>query len=232
VKKVIYTTIIGDYDYLEEPDFIPKGYDFICFTDQKINTPYGSVWNIKQIPSLYADNTRTARKYKILPHRYLPEYDISIWTDGNEIIVGDVNKLQEAQLSNQNMAVYNHMSCWDKRDCAYQEAEAIFALGKQNNSWKDDPTIIQEQMNRYNQDGYPRNNGLIVSGVMFRKHNSPDVINCMEAWWSEIKYGSRRDQLSFNYAAWKTQTTFNWINQDIRDDGYVLEVKHTHQKKK
>ena len=54
----------------------------------------------------------------------------------------------------------------------------------------------------------------------------------MEAWWDEIKYGSKRDQLSFNYAAWKTETEFNWINQDIRDDGYMLEVKHTHQGKK
>ncbi len=231
MRKVIYTTIIGNYDHLEEPSYIPEGYDFICFTDQKINKP-DSVWNIKQIPPLYADNTRTARKYKILPHRFLPEYDISIWTDGNEIIVGDVDKLQKEHLSNQNMAVYNHMSCWDKRDCVYQEAEAIFALGKQNNSWKDDPNIIVKQMNRYSEDMYPRNNGLIVSGVMFRKHNKADVIRCMEAWWNEIKYGSRRDQLSFNYAAWKTKTTFNWINQDIRDDGYVLEVKHTHQKKK
>ena len=52
----------------------------------------------------------------------------------------------------------------------------------------------------------------------------------MELWWEELKYGSKRDQLSFNYASWKTNTQFNWINQDIRDDGYVLEVKHSHQK--
>ena len=64
------------------------------------------------------------------------------------------------------------------------------------------------------------------------KHNQKDVIKAMEMWWDEIENGSRRDQLSFNYAAWKTKTGFNWIKQDIRDDGYVLEVKHTHQKKK
>ena len=113
MKKVIYTTIIGKYDTLEEPKFIPKDYDFICFTDQKINKP-NSIWEIRQVLPLYEDNTRTARKYKILPHRFLPEYDISIWTDGNEIIVGDINKLQEKYLNTTNMAVYNHMSCWDK----------------------------------------------------------------------------------------------------------------------
>ena len=38
MKKVIYTSIMGDYDVLEEPRFIPEGYDFICFTDQIIKT--------------------------------------------------------------------------------------------------------------------------------------------------------------------------------------------------
>ena len=229
MKKVIYTTIIGKYDILEEPSFIPEGYDFICFTDQKINKP-NSIWKIRQVLPLYKDNTRTARKYKILPHRFLPEYDISIWTDGNELVVGDINKLQEKYLKDKNMAIYNHMSCWDKRDCVYEEAKAIFNLGNQNNNWKDDPSIITKQMERYVNEQYPPNNGLIVSGVMFRKHNKKDVIDCMETWWTELKYGSRRDQLSFNYAAWKCNTQFNWINQDIRDDGYVLEVKHNHQK--
>ena len=229
MKKVIYTTIIGKYDILEEPSFIPEGYDFICFTDQKINKP-NSIWEIRQVLPLYKDNTRTARKYKILPHRFLPEYDISIWTDGNELVVGDINKLQEKYLKDKNMAIYNHMSCWDKRDCVYEEAKALFNLGNQNNNWKDDPSIITKQMERYVNEQYPPNNGLIVSGVMFRKHNKKDVINCMETWWTELKYGSRRDQLSFNYAAWKCNTQFNWINQDIRDDGYVLEVKHNHQK--
>jgi hypothetical protein len=90
MKKVIYTSIIGNYDVLEEPRFIPKGYDFICFTDQIIEKP-NSVWKIKQVLPLYEDNTRTARKYKLLPHRFLPEYEISIWVDGNELVVGDVN---------------------------------------------------------------------------------------------------------------------------------------------
>tara|TARA_B100001059_G_scaffold218680_1_gene239100 strand:- start:16203 stop:16895 length:693 start_codon:yes stop_codon:yes gene_type:complete len=228
-KKVIYTSIIGKYDSLTEPKYIPKGYDFICFTDQDIDNP-NSIWEIRKVLPLYKDNTRTARKYKILPHRFLPEYDLSIWVDGNEIIVGNVDKLQEEYLSNKNMAVYNHMSCWDKRNCIYDEAKAIFYLGNKNNNWKDNPKIIENQMNKYFKEGYPPNNGLIVSGVMFRKHNKKDIIDCMELWWEELKYGSKRDQLSFNYTSWKCGTSFNWINQDIRDDGYVLEVKHNKHK--
>jgi len=230
MKKVIYTAIVGDYDELEEPKYIPKGYDFICFTDQKIKKP-NSIWKIKPILPLYKDNTRTARKYKILPHRFLSEYDISIWTDGNELIVGDVDELQKKYLNDKNMAVYNHMSCWDKRNCVYQEAQAIINLGTQVNNWKDNPDIVSKQVNKYYEKGYPPNNGLIVSGVMFRKHNDPQIIKCMEFWWEELKKGSKRDQLSFDYSAWKTKTSFNWINQDIRNDGYVLEIKHNKSKK-
>ena len=231
MKKVIYTSIIGKYDELVEPKYVPKGYDFICFTDID-GIPQDTIWDIRKVIPLYEDNTRTARKYKILPHRFLPEYDISIWVDGNEIVVGDVDKMVDKYLTNNDMAVYNHMSCWDKRNCIYDEAKAIFSLGNaDSNNWKDNPQIISNQMNRYIKDNYPPNNGLIVSGVMLRKHNSPQVIKCMEHWWKELKKGSKRDQLSFNYSTWKTQTEFNWIDQDIRNDGYVLEVKHNKSKR-
>ena len=35
-----------------------------------------------------------------------------------------------------------------------------------------------------------------------------DVIKVMEDWWLELKYGSKRDQLSFNYTAWKNSFNF------------------------
>ena len=53
----------------------------------------------------------------------------------------------------------------------------------------------------------------------------------MEKWWEELKYGSKRDQLSFDYAAWKTQLKFNYFNGDIRSDGYTFEVRHKKIKK-
>jgi len=31
-KKVVYTAIFGDYDYLEKPKYVLDGFDFICFT--------------------------------------------------------------------------------------------------------------------------------------------------------------------------------------------------------
>ena len=69
-KKVIYTAIFGDYDNLHIPEFVPDGFDFICFTDGNLKSDF---WDVKKVLPLYEDSTRNARKYKILTHRFLSE---------------------------------------------------------------------------------------------------------------------------------------------------------------
>ena len=54
-------------------------------------------------------------------------------------------------------------------------------------------------------EGYPHDNGLVISGVLFRRHNEKDVIKVMEDWWHEIKYHSHICQLSLPYVFWKNK---------------------------
>ena len=54
-KKVIYTSTFPHKNNMEyflfEPEVIPQGYDFVCFTN---NTNFKSdVWDIRIVPSLY-----------------------------------------------------------------------------------------------------------------------------------------------------------------------------------
>ena len=230
-KNVIYTAIFGKYDDLPTPQYIPDNWDFICFTDGDIKS---DVWNIKKVTPLYEDSTRTARKYKILPHRFLQGYENSIWIDGNFLIKNDINMLWDEHIKNQNMAVYNHMHCWDKRNCIYEEANMIEHLFNINQSPgkqpKDNLDLIKQQMIRYEEQNYPRNNGLIISGILLRKHNKLDVIETMEAWWGELKYGSKRDQLSFDYVSWKNDFTFQSIHEDIRQNHFFELLKHNKHK--
>ena len=223
-RVVIYTAIFGEYDTLLTPENVLPNADYICFTDSDLTS---DIWQIRKVPAIYNDSTRCARKYKLLPHRYLSEYDTSLWVDGNINTHGDINKFIDIYLSSSNIAVYDHMQCFDKRSCVYQEAQAIFYFGNKNGNFKDNPKLIQKQMERYIADSYPHQNGLLSSGVILRKHNQGDVIDCMEYWWQELKYGSKRDQLSFNYSAWKTDLNFSWIKGDIRDNEFVKLVgKH------
>ena len=230
MKKVIYTAIFGDYDNLAEPQYVPDGFDFICFTDNReLETPSDSKWKVKYVKPLYSDSTRNARKYKILPHRFLSEYDVSIWIDGSQHIVGDFNDLLVNHLSDRDMACFDHLQCrLDPRGCVYQEAQAILWLGNNdpNKNFKDNPELVVNQVKKYQKEGYPQNNGLITSGVLLRNHNEPTIIEAMELWWEELKYNSKRDQLSFNYVAWKTRLKFNLMDGDIRDNNYTKTVRH------
>tara|TARA_B100001250_G_scaffold411841_1_gene441475 strand:+ start:1021 stop:2664 length:1644 start_codon:yes stop_codon:yes gene_type:complete len=227
MRKVIYTTIFGGYDNLVEPQYKPEGWDFICFTDSDLKS---DTWKIVKKPLVYTDNTRTAKRFKVLPHKYLSDYDYSIFIDGNMTIRGDVNDLINKHLSDSNVAFFDHaQNRLDPNNCIYREADYIFYLGQKNNgNYKDNPILIQKQMERYKQEGYPQKNGLITGMVILRKHNETDCIKVMEKWWEEIKYNSKRDQLSFNYSAWKTDVKFNYMDGDSRDNEYFISLgKHT-----
>ena len=97
-------------------------------------------------------------------------------------------------------------------------------------NYKDKPEIIQRQIQKYVDEKYPSTNGLIKGGVILRRHNEPDVIESMERWWDEIKYNSKRDQLSFNYIAWKQNLNFNYIDGDIRNNSFFKNINHTGKK--
>ena len=224
-NKVIYTAIFGGYDNLTEPSFIPDGWDFICFTDSDIKS---DVWDVRKVQPLYEDSTRNARKYKVLPHRFLSEYDVSVWVDGNILIRNNLNELVDDYLQDCNIAMMNHnKNILDPRDCIYEEAQTILYFGQKNNNYKDNPNLIISQMEKYKNENYPQKNGLAVTMEVLRRHNEKDVIDTMNLWWDEIKYGSKRDQLSFNYCAWKTNLNFKWMDGDSRDNKYFLNMgKH------
>ena len=44
---------------------------------------------------------------------------------------------------------------------------------------------------------------------VLRRHNETDVVDSMEDQWVELKYNSKREQLSFNYIAWKNKLKFS-----------------------
>jgi len=230
IKKVIYTTIFGGYDNLVEPHYIPEGWDFICFTDADLKS---DVWKIVKVKTFYNDNTRNAKQFKVLPHRHLLDYDYSIFIDGNMTVRNNPDELIDNYLNTSNVAFFNHdKNLLDPRDCIYKEAEVIFEFGRRNGNYKDNPELIRTQMQKYYDKGYPANNGLITGMVIMRKHNEKDCVEVMEDWWLEIKYNSRRDQLSFNYVAWKNKTNFNYLPGDSRDNKWFVSLgKHTGKSK-
>jgi len=242
-KKVIYTSVFGCTEennyHLHMPDVPLDGWDFICFTD---NPNFKSdLWDVKLVKPLYDDGARNAKRYKLKPHVFLKDYDISVWHDIEVKITKDIDSLVTDMLSENNLAILNHELCGrtvsgdlNVRKCVYEEAKFIQWLGDNNpkKKYKDNMDIIHAQVDRYRKEGYPENNGLARTTVMIMKHNEDDVKQQMDTWWEEMKYGSRRDQISFNYSAWKNDFKFTYIQEDIDDNPYFLYMKKWRQVKR
>jgi hypothetical protein len=230
-KKVIYTAIFGDNYFLHDPIKISKEYDYICFTDSE--SYKSDVWDIKKVTPLYSHKGLNNRKYKLLPHRYLSKYDFSIYIDGDLKITDDIGVLAESYIDNP-LSVLDHSLCGvnstgnlNTRNCIYEEANFIKWLGDNHprKTYKDNITTIFNQMERYKFEGYPVNNGLARNSLIMRNHNNAEVINVMEKWWVELKYNSKRDQLSFPYVCWKENFLYEFIPEDIDNNKWVKLMK-------
>lgn len=213
-KNVIYTAITGNYDNLKEPKLISENFDYVCFTDN--SNLKSKVWKIIQIDYYKNDLVKTARRYKILPHLYFSDYEYSIWIDGGFKIVGDIDEFIDTKMGNQNMMYFKHRV----RNCIYDESKKCIDCKK------DKESIIRSQMKKYKLEGYPRNEGLIESGVIVRKHNDTHVIKLMEDWWAEVDKFSKRDQLSFNFVAWKNHAEYVLLCENIVSNKYFRWISH------
>ena len=126
----------------------------------------------------------------------MKEYDLSIWVDGNVVLKGDLNKFVKKYI-NDKSSIY--VPKHPQRNCIYIESAIVGKMGK------DKREIVKPQMDRYKKEGFPQNYGLLQSNILIRKHNNEDCIKLMEEWFNEVKKGSHRDQLSFNYVSWKNK---------------------------
>lgn len=205
-KIVCYTCITRRYDSLKDPLVVSPEIDYVVFTDDEVSS---KIWKKHSIPKElnYLSDIKKQRIIKICPHRYLPEYDISVWIDGSFQIIGDLKKfVEEYDLRKSPLYTRIHPS----RNCIYDEAEACKALHK------DLASTIDAQVGRYREEGYPRKIGMAETGVLLRKHNDFNCKMLDNAWAQELLLNSCRDQLSFNYVAWKQRLVPGLLTNEFK----------------
>ena len=129
---------------------------------------------------------------KIMAHRFLSEYDASIYLDNTIRMVAPYEEtFARLEGSASPMITFRHP--W--RSCVYQEAEAVKHAGY------DDATLIDTQMNHYRSLAHPANAGLVAGGMLLRRHDDRTLQAVMEQWFHQVCRYSYRDQLSFNAVA-------------------------------
>lgn len=197
--KVVFTCITGGYDDLPQHQYVNPECDYILFTDNQeaINSKEVGHWQVKEIPFKELDNIRNSRFPKINAHIAVGEYDYSLYVDGNiNITTADIfDKVDKASQANALISIPRH----HKRVCIYDESAMVIALEIDNSE------VVTREMDYLKSKGYPAKNGLFENCIIYREHNNPKVIATMERWWQMITEFSRRDQLSFCFAAWENQ---------------------------
>ena len=147
------------------------------------------------------------RKYKILPHIFLPQYNKSLYIDSNILIGRNPLDLANKYLHDQDFLLPKHWS----RDCIYDEARACIKLGKSGF----DETC--QQMKKYKKESFPANFGLGVNAIIFRNHNATNIKFLMDFWWKELNESVKRDQLCLAYVLWKSGVTFNYMDENVKN---------------
>lgn len=193
-KIAVYSCIVGSYDRIIEPVICDDNVDYFLFTDQAV--PENSVWKKIDVTQ-YEDYSKLTpielnRKIKILPYEYLPDYDVSVYIDGNIECVAYITPIL-VDFGGCGFGVHYH----SRRDCIYDEAIAV----KHYRNIKTEET--KEQLKAYESEGFPRHYGLYENSILVRKHDDKEIRQLMELWWEEYQKYPTRDQYSLPYIVWK-----------------------------
>src|ERR1700712_69980 len=78
-RAVVYTCLFGYSEHFNDFHYQTDGIDFICFTDNPDLT--SSFWKMQIVDCGLLDPARRSKQIKALPHRFLRQYDRSLYID-------------------------------------------------------------------------------------------------------------------------------------------------------
>lgn len=215
-KVIVYTGVFGGTSRLRSPiplSFFKTNVDFVCFTDEKL---ISDTWEIREVDRVNQCPVSTAKFYKMNPHKHFDSYEYAIWHDATIALNADPRYLILKYLVRSDFAIHKNPF----RDSVHAEAQACI------DERVDKKEVNEEQVRRYERAGFPDNGGLVESAVLLMRHHKPHVRKMLEDWYGEIVNGSIRDQLSFNYTAWKNNFKYIEIKTNVRRSMNYIFLKH------
>ena len=196
-KRVIYTAMFGLFDNVHDPIVELPGWDMRFFTNVRLKSNKWDIINVH--PKKEFDNVQMSRHYKMFPHLYLQDYDISLWIDASILIRQPIDKLVDFITDDVKIGVYHHTCRWK------EEFDVM-------HYWCKDIGILERQISDYQNDGFDVNSTIINGNVILREHNNERVIETMQMWWEQFnKYYIKRDQISLAYSIWKSKLNVNYF---------------------
>jgi hypothetical protein len=198
VKKAIFTVITGGYDKPQPPPNF-KGWDSIMFSDYDHDTG----WDMVEIDATLNPFLQS-RKYKMLSHLYLDDYDLVCYIDGNQKLLREPPS---------HPIWFKH----DRRKDIFEEGEQLIKNGRYT------AEQINSHLDYIRSLGF-RNRGLYLNGFFVRDH-SYEINLLHECWYSETAKHSHRDQLTLPVAIWITKVFPKNIQPEKMRHNYSHVVK-------
>lgn len=195
IKIAVYTCITGKYDAVEEPLITESNCDYFLFTN---NSKLQSVnWKIKSIPEHildFKDNAKINRYIKMHPAELFPEYDYTIYIDGNIKLISTISNFVERINSTTGLAIHKHCA----NNCIYDEYKTCRAYGKGDNK------NLKKQIKMYEKEGFPHQYGLLECNVLVYDIKNKKSKSIFDDWWNEyLNSESMRDQIALPFVLWK-----------------------------
>lgn len=195
MRLLVYTCVFGGYDWVFPPVSIESTVDYVIVTDNAELRVRG--WRTQLVDIAEFRNARAAnRKFKMLGHRLLGEYDASVYVDGNIRILGPLSPLvQDFLNTDAALGIYPH----PRRHTVAEEIHACVTDGK-----VEDADLAQKELAEYVADGFPDRDGLVEATILLKNHAHSSLDPAMTFWQSLFEKFESRDQFSLPYVLWKT----------------------------
>lgn len=180
--KAIFTVLIGEYDQLNQAPSYP---DWACvlFTDKIPKDAKG--WQVRLIKPVLS-HEKESRRYKLLSHVYLSEYDLVCYIDANLTLKKEPPS---------NPLWFTH----PQRNRVFDEAKRIISLKRA------DIDQVNRQLKAYIDARFRDKYGLFQNGMFVRRHSEP-MNTLMQVTWNTVEKFTHRDQLALPFAVSITGT--------------------------
>lgn len=230
-KVIVYSCITGGYDTINQTLLASSGVSevdvsYVLYTDlvskpeTRHNPKSAITWEFRPLVWKHAMcRRRTARWHKVNSHLLPHDAEYTIWIDGSQKIkpIELRAKLIAPLQSRYVLATFKH----PERSCLYQELQACIAYRKDNQK------LMEKQVAQYRAEGYPPYNGMVETACVFRQTGEATA-QFNDLWWKQIAEHSYRDQLSFNYVAWKLNQAYGIIPGRRDTSRFFDFVPHKH----
>jgi hypothetical protein len=186
----VITSVYGEYDTLKPVVTQTRPFtEWVLVTDREPDPELASGWRVVFDPKREMSRRRAAKLPKLRPWEYT-DAGMSVWLDASFRVTSQWAVAQMTDhlidhLPAQDIAQFRHPD----RDCLYDEAKTVLALGM------DDAETVQQQTEAYRRGGHPVHWGLWATGVIVRRHTEA-VRRLGDLWSQSVGMWSHRDQIS------------------------------------